>query len=109
MTLYFTQEDPAGAVGAALIRELSAELAPIYGGDGSGAFAPTDMDLPRTAFVVAWLDGDPDVVREPAQRGVEKVGVRTQRGRQLQEYRPQPVTQPARPIEEPRHRLRRIR
>ncbi len=59
MTMHFTQEDAATGVGAALIRELSAELAPRYGGDGSGAFAPADMAVPRAAFVVAWLDGEP--------------------------------------------------
>lgn len=59
MTIHFTQEDPANEVGAALIRDLSAELAPVYGDDGSGAFAPADVAVPRAAFVVAWLDGEP--------------------------------------------------
>jgi GNAT superfamily N-acetyltransferase len=51
------EEDPRSAVAAALIAELSAELAaayPEYGGDGSGAFKPDDVLMPKAAFVVAW-------------------------------------------------------
>jgi putative acetyltransferase len=43
-----------------LIRELSDELAKLYGvGDGSAGFRPEDVEKPRAAFVVARLDGRP--------------------------------------------------
>ncbi|MCB9460821.1 MAG: GNAT family N-acetyltransferase [Anaerolineaceae bacterium] len=41
-----------------LIAELSAELGAIYGDDGSGGFDPSDVMVPRAAFVVAWVDGE---------------------------------------------------
>ena len=42
-----------------LVRLLSAELAALYDfvDDGSGAFTPADSQVPRSAFVVARLDG----------------------------------------------------
>lgn len=41
-----------------LIRELSAELAALYEvPDGSAGFSPSDVEVPRSAFVVARLDG----------------------------------------------------
>ena len=50
-----TQENPHDAVCAALIAELSAELAALYEDeDGSAGFNPDDALLPRAAFVVAW-------------------------------------------------------
>lgn len=53
-----TDENPHSETAATLIRELSAELAVMYpdlrGGDGSGAFKPEDVLVPRAAFVVAW-------------------------------------------------------
>ncbi len=44
-----------------MIRLLSAELAVTYNfrDDGSGAFAPDDVRVPRAAFLVARLDGRP--------------------------------------------------
>ncbi|MBN1584191.1 MAG: GNAT family N-acetyltransferase [Anaerolineae bacterium] len=42
-----------------LIQHLSAELASRYGDDGSGAFAPEDVQGPRAAFVVARLGARP--------------------------------------------------
>lgn len=45
-----------------LIERLSRELASRYEEDideGKGAFAPSDMDVPGAAFVVARLDGEP--------------------------------------------------
>jgi putative acetyltransferase len=54
-------EDPRSPIAAALIAELSAELAPRYpgrhGGDGSAGFKPDDVTVPRAAFVVVW-EGD---------------------------------------------------
>lgn len=42
-----------------MIRQLSSEIASIYGDDGSGAFTPADVAVPRAAFVVAYLGGEP--------------------------------------------------
>jgi putative acetyltransferase len=57
-TILITHEDPRDSVAQALIAELSTELAALYpdshGGDGSGAFKPEDVLIPRAAFVVAW-------------------------------------------------------
>lgn len=51
-------ENPHSEAALTLIRELSLELAIMYpdfkGGDGSGAFKPDDVLVPRAAFVVAW-------------------------------------------------------
>lgn len=51
-------EDPRSPAAAALIADLSAELAAtypgMYGGDGAGAFKPEDVLIPRAAFVIAW-------------------------------------------------------
>ena len=60
-SIRITQEDARSPAAAALIADLSAELAKIYpnshGGDGSGAFKPEDVMIPRAAFLVAW-EGD---------------------------------------------------
>ncbi len=57
-----TQEDPTSVSATGLIRDLSAELAGRYpnshGGDGAGAFKPADVQIPRAAFVVAWLNDE---------------------------------------------------
>lgn len=42
-----------------LIRELSIELGALYGGDGTAGFSPSDVEGPRSAFIVARLDGYP--------------------------------------------------
>lgn len=56
-----TVEDPTTPDALALIRLLSAELAASYDfmDDGSGAFSPADVQVPRAAFLVARLDGRP--------------------------------------------------
>lgn len=59
MAVRVTVENPFDPICAQLIAELSAELAPRYGDDGSGAFAPDDVTVPRSAFVVAWLEDVP--------------------------------------------------
>src|SRR5215210_3261138 len=57
--LVLTLEDPLHPDAVALVAALSAELAPRYGDDGSGAFKPSDVQVPRAAFVVARLGGRP--------------------------------------------------
>ena len=55
-------EDPHGVAATRLIRELSADLALRYadrGDDGSGSFRPEHAAGPRSAFVVATLEGRP--------------------------------------------------
>ncbi|ULL15247.1 GNAT family N-acetyltransferase [Paenibacillus sp. H1-7] len=43
-----------------LIKELSAELAALYeASDGTAGFHPSDVEVPRSAFVIARLDGHP--------------------------------------------------
>jgi putative acetyltransferase len=56
-----TVEDPTTPDALALIRLLSAELAAAYNfmDDGSGAFSPADVQVPRAAFLVVRLDGRP--------------------------------------------------
>lgn len=52
-------EDPNSEAAAHLIRQLSASLAELYGDDGSGNFAPADVCVPRSAFVIARWKGEP--------------------------------------------------
>lgn len=43
-----------------LLAELTAELAALYKtSDGSAGFKPSDVEVPRAAFVVARIDGEP--------------------------------------------------
>ncbi|HJZ92910.1 MAG TPA: GNAT family N-acetyltransferase [Gemmataceae bacterium] len=54
--------DPFGPEATLLIARLSAELAatyPEYSDSGAGAFEPADAAGPRSAFLIAWLDGKP--------------------------------------------------
>jgi putative acetyltransferase len=54
--------DPFSPEAALLIARLSAELAamyPEYPDSGAGAFQPADAAGPRSAFLIAWLDGRP--------------------------------------------------
>ena len=54
--------DPFGTEAALLIARLSDELAamyPEYPDSGAGAFQPADAAGPRSAFLIAWLDGKP--------------------------------------------------
>ncbi|QPC82951.1 GNAT family N-acetyltransferase [Phototrophicus methaneseepsis] len=46
-------------VAQALIRELSVELGAMYGDEGDGGFVPADAMLPRSVFLVAWVDDQP--------------------------------------------------
>lgn len=53
-------EDVRSADAEQLIRELSAELAALYGvSDGSAGFKPEDVEAPRSAFVIARHNGYP--------------------------------------------------
>jgi GNAT superfamily N-acetyltransferase len=73
--LFVTVEDPHGDIALHLVRSLSAELGARYGGDGSGAFSPADVQVPGGAFVVAWLGERPvgcGALR-PLERGIGEV------------------------------------
>jgi GNAT superfamily N-acetyltransferase len=51
-------EDVRSADATQLIDELSAELAALYQvGDGTAGFKPSDVEIPRAAFVIARIDG----------------------------------------------------
>jgi putative acetyltransferase len=55
-------ESPLSDAASQLIRELSADIVQRYaelGQDGSGSFTPSDVLVPRSAFLVARLEGRP--------------------------------------------------
>ena len=55
-------ESPLGEAATQLIRELSADIVRRYaelGQDGSGSFTPSDVLVPRSAFLVARFEGHP--------------------------------------------------
>jgi GNAT superfamily N-acetyltransferase len=89
--LTITLENPHDPICLALIAELSAELAARYPEDaseGQGAFSPDDVTVPRSAFVVAWLDDRPvgcgalRPMADPSQAEVKRMFVRpSARGR----------------------------
>lgn len=58
MNIKVTVENPLDAICVELVRELSAELGPRYGTDGTALFSPEDVLIPRAAFVVAWFNGE---------------------------------------------------
>jgi putative acetyltransferase len=58
MTIKITVENPFDAICIELVRELSAELGPLYGTDGTALFSPADVTIPRAAFVVAWFNDE---------------------------------------------------
>ena len=56
------QDDPGGPEATELMREMTAEVSRLYGlsgNDGSGSFSPADVRAPRSAFVIARLEGKP--------------------------------------------------
>ncbi|HEU4325162.1 MAG TPA: GNAT family N-acetyltransferase [Roseiflexaceae bacterium] len=60
ITVIAAAEDVRSAEAEQLIQELSAELAALYETtDGSAGFKPSDVEVPRAAFVIARLDGYP--------------------------------------------------
>ncbi len=52
-------ENPRSEVAQELMEQLGAELVERYGGEGSGPFAPNQVEVPGGFFVVARLDGVP--------------------------------------------------
>jgi GNAT superfamily N-acetyltransferase len=60
---------------AALIASLSRELGERYGDNGSGNFAPEDVLVPGSAFLVGWLNGRPVACGafRPMEPGVAEV------------------------------------
>lgn len=52
------REDPTSPVSSQLMAEVSAELGALYDDDGIGNFRVGHVMIPRSAFVVAWLDGE---------------------------------------------------
>jgi GNAT superfamily N-acetyltransferase len=59
MELQISIQDPTGPDAALLIEHLSMELGSRYGDNGAGAFGPHDVQVPRAAFVIAYVDGRP--------------------------------------------------
>ncbi|MBC7871153.1 MAG: GNAT family N-acetyltransferase [Chitinophagaceae bacterium] len=53
-----TIENPHDVLCISLLEELTAELSTLYNEDGSFGFTPADVTVPRSAFVVAWLDDE---------------------------------------------------
>lgn len=59
MNLTFTLEDATSSLVTTLSQELNAELDALYETPGvTGDFHPTDFTVPRSAFVIAWIDGE---------------------------------------------------
>jgi putative acetyltransferase len=58
MNLIITSEDATSPIAATLIYELNEELNAMYDtAGGTGDFDPTDVAVPRSAFVIAWVNG----------------------------------------------------
>ncbi len=75
-----------------LIRELSAELAALYNvGDGSAGFKPSDVEVPRAAFIIARHNGYP--VGCGALRPIDETTVEVKRMYTRPDYRRQGVAQ----------------
>lgn len=58
-TITVGAEDVRSADAEQLIRELSEELGALYESDGTAGFQPSDVEVPRAAFVVARIGGHP--------------------------------------------------
>lgn len=58
-TITITAEDPRSDAATLLIKNLSAELAPKYGGDGTASFSPDDVLAGGGAMLIARLNGEP--------------------------------------------------
>lgn len=59
MNLFITPEDAFSPVGMSFIQELNVELNFMYDTEGgTGDFDPADVTVPRSAFIIAWLDGE---------------------------------------------------
>lgn len=91
-TITAAAEDVRSADAEQLIRELSAELAALYGvGDGSAGFKPEDVEVPRAAFIIARHAGYP--VGCGALRPIDETTVEVKRMYTRPEYRRQGVAQ----------------
>jgi putative acetyltransferase len=53
LTITAAPEDVRSADSEQLIKELSTQLGALYDSDGSAGFEPSDVEVPRAAFVVA--------------------------------------------------------
>lgn len=59
MNLLIALEDANSPVATSLIYELNAELNAMYDTEGgTGDFHPDDVTVPRSAFIIAWVDGE---------------------------------------------------
>jgi putative acetyltransferase len=59
MNLFIIPENARSPIATSLICELDAELNAMYDTEGStGEFHPDDVTVPRSAFIMAWLDGE---------------------------------------------------
>ncbi|WP_440119417.1 GNAT family N-acetyltransferase [Paenibacillus sp. QZ-Y1] len=74
-----------------LIKELSEELGLLYGGDGTAGFQPSDVEVPRAAFIVARLDGYP--VGCGALRPLDETSIEVKRMYTRNEFRRKGVAQ----------------
>ncbi|MFC0210883.1 GNAT family N-acetyltransferase [Paenibacillus chartarius] len=59
VTVTARAEDVRSADSQQLIRELSEQLGALYESDGTAGFQPSDVEVPRAAFVVARIEGFP--------------------------------------------------
>lgn len=91
-TVAAAAEDVRSKDALLLIDELSQELAALYEAeDGSAGFAPSDVEVPRAAFIVARLDGFP--VGCGALRPLDEDSVEIKRMYTRKEYRRKGVAQ----------------
>ncbi|MEC0229432.1 GNAT family N-acetyltransferase [Paenibacillus alba] len=58
-TITAAKEDIRASESEQLIRELSAELGRLYDSDGTAGFQASDVEVPRSAFIVARSEGHP--------------------------------------------------
>ncbi|MCG7376352.1 GNAT family N-acetyltransferase [Paenibacillus sp. ACRSA] len=84
-------EDVRSEDSVQLIKELSEELGLLYGGDGTAGFQLSDVEVPRSAFIVARLDGYP--VGCGAIRPLDENSVEVKRMYTRSEYRRKGVAQ----------------
>jgi GNAT superfamily N-acetyltransferase len=77
-TITATAEDVRSADATTLLDELTAELAALYEtSDGTAGFSASDVEVPRAAFIVARIDGQP--VGCGALRPIDKTTIEVKR------------------------------
>ncbi|KQY94669.1 hypothetical protein ASD24_03760 [Paenibacillus sp. Root52] len=84
-------EDVRSEDSVQLMKELSEELGLLYGGDGTAGFQLSDVEVPRSAFIVARLDGYP--VGCGAIRPLDENSVEVKRMYTRSDYRRKGVAQ----------------